>query len=374
MADNNLERNSIIINRFKLIPDMSLFNSNLNAFGLDLSDRSIKVAQLQRKGGKTEVYAYGREDMPEGLIEDGEIKDEERVVEFIKKALSNSKPNPIKSEFVVYSIPEPKGFIRVVELPRIEEGDIDDAIRCEAEQLFPINIDESYMDWQVLPNDNKETMKILVATVPNQLVDSYSSVLKKAGLKPVAAEIESVAITRSLINNKKSIKPMLVIDLGKDRTGFIIFKSPAVQFTASIPICGNSFSKVIAKKLVISEEEADEIRKKCGLGLSDEHKNIYKIIQPSLHEMIKYINNLMDYYREYFKSESDIAKVVICGGEAKMAGMSSFLSLRIKKEIEKGNPWINIISSKDKKIPPISRDESLVFVTVLGLAMRGIEQ
>lgn len=353
---------------------MSLFNSNLNAFGLDLSDRSVKIAQLKKRNGKMEIYAYGREDIPEGLIEDGQIKDEERVVEFIKKALSNSKPNPIRSKFVIYSIPEPKGFIRVVKLPQMKEQDIGDAIRCEAEQLFPININESYIDWQVLPSNNSETIKVLVAMVSSQLVDSYSSVLKKAGLKPIAAEIESVAITRSLISSNRSAKPILVIDLGKDRTGFIIFKNPTVQFTASIPICGNSFNEVISKKLKISEEEADKVRKKCGLGLSDEYKNIYKIIQPSLYDMIKYINNLMDYYKEYFKSESDIAKIVICGGEARMAGMNSFLSLRIKKEVEKGNPWVNIISSEDKKIPPISRDESLVFVTVLGLAMRGAEQ
>ena len=353
---------------------MSLSSSNLNAFGLDLSDQSVKVAQLRKKNGKMKIYAYGREDIPKGLIEDGEIKNEEEVAEFIKKALFNSKPNPIKSKFVVYSIPEPKGFIRVVELPQMEKQDIGDAIRCEAEQLFPIDINESYLDWQVLAGDNSEIIKVLVAMVPSQLVDSYSSVLKKAGLKPIAAEIESVAITRSLISNNQLAKPILVIDMGKDRTGFIIFKSPTVQFTASIPICGNSFNEVISKKLKISEEEADKIRKKCGLGLSDEYKNIYKIIQPSLYDMTKYINNLMDYYNEYFKSESDIAKIIICGGEAKMAGMNSFLSLRIKKEVEKGNPWINIISSEDKKIPPISRDESLVFVTVLGLAIRGVEQ
>ncbi|MEA1937061.1 MAG: type IV pilus assembly protein PilM [Patescibacteria group bacterium] len=353
---------------------MSLFNANLNAFGLDLSDRSVKVAQLKKRNGKMKVHAYGRENIPEGLIKDGEIKDGERVAEFIKKVLSKSKPNPIKSKFVVYSIPEPKGFIRVVELPRMKEENIDDAIRCEVEHLFPININESYIDWQVLPSDNNKIIKVLVAMVSSQLVDSYSTVFKKAGLKPIAAEIESVAITRSLISNSKLAKPILVIDLGKDRTGFIIFKNPTVQFTASIPICGNSFSKAISKKLKISEEEADKVRKKCGLGLSDEYKNIYKIIQPSLYDMVKYINDLMDYYKEYFKSESDIAKIVICGGEAKMAGISSFLSLRIKKEVEKGNPWVNIISFKDKRIPPISKEESLVFVTVLGLAMRGAEQ
>ena len=353
---------------------MSIFNNNLNAFGLDLSDQSIKVAQLQKRNGKMKIYAYGRENLPKGLIKDGEIKDEEKVAEFVKKALSNSKPNPIKSEFVIYSIPEPKGFIRVVELPRMEEQDISDAVRCEAGQLFPIDINESYIDWQVLQGDNSGVIKVLVAMVSSRLVNSYSSVLKKAGLRPLAAEIESVAITRSLISNNQLIKPILIIDLGKDRTGFIIFKNPTVQFTASIPICGNSFNKAVSKKLKISEEKADKVRKKCGLGLSDEYKNIYKIIQPSLYDMIKYINNLMDYYKEYFKSESDIAKIVICGGEAKMAGMNSFLSLKIKKEVEKGNPWVNIISSKNREIPPISRNESLVFVTVLGLAIRGAEQ
>ena len=349
---------------------MSIFNSNLNTFGLDLSDRSVKVAQLKKRNNKIYLYAYGRENIPKGLIIDGEIKDEERVAELIKKTLSNSKPNPIKSKFVAYSIPEPKGFIRVVKLPRLEEKDIDDAVRCEAEQLFPISINESYIDWQILPGDNKRNMKVLVAMVPSQLTDAYSSVMRSVGLKPVAAEIESVAISRSLINETQPSRPILIIDLGKDRTGFIIFKNPAVQFTASIPICGKKFNEVVSKEFGISEEEADKMRKKCGLGLSDEYKDVYKVIQPLLYEMVKYINKLTNYYKEYFKSESDIAKVVICGGEARMAGMSSFLSLKIKKEIEKGNPWVNIASFTDKKNPPISRNDSLVFATVLGLAMR----
>jgi Tfp pilus assembly PilM family ATPase len=88
--------------------------------------------------------------------------------------------------------------------------------------------------------------------------------------------------------------------------------------------------------------------------------------------MIRYISKLINYYKEHYKEESDIAKVVICGGEAKIPGMSSFLSLRIKKEVEKGNPWINIISSEKKNALPVSRNDSMVFVTVLGLALRGV--
>lgn len=353
---------------------MSIFKNNLSAFGLDLSDRSVKVAQLKKKGGKISLYSYGREDIPEGLIVNGEIKNEEEVVKLIKKTLLNAKPNPIRSKFVIYSIPEPKGFIRVVRIPRSKKDDIEQAVRYEAEQLFPIDINEAYVDWQILPADNDKMLKIIVAVVPRLLIDSYSSVAEEAGLKPVAAEIESIPITRSLINENQSSKPILVIDLGKDRTSFIIFKNPAVQFTASIPVCGEEFIKDISERLGIDEDMAENMKNKCGLKFEGECKEVFKAIQPSLREMIKYINKLTYYYKEHFESNEDIAKVIICGGEAKMVGISSFLSLQIKKEIEKGNPWVNIMTFKNKEIPPISRNDSLVFVTVLGLALRGIRE
>ncbi|NOQ68333.1 hypothetical protein GQ568_02745, partial [Patescibacteria group bacterium] len=174
---------------------MSIFKNNLSAFGLDLSDRSIKVAQFKKKGEKISLYSYGRENISEGLIVNGEIKNEEEVAKLIKKTLLNAKPNPIRSRFVIYSIPEPKGFIRVVQIPRSKKDDIEQAVRYEAEQLFPIDINEAYVDWQILPADNDKMLKIIVAVVPRLLVDSYSSVAEEAGLKPVAAEIESIPIT-----------------------------------------------------------------------------------------------------------------------------------------------------------------------------------
>ena len=353
---------------------MSILKNNLSAFGLDLSDRSIKVAQLRKKGGKISLYSYGREDIPEGLIVDGEIRNEKEVIKLVKKTLANAKPNPIKSKFVIYSIPEPKGFIRVVQIPRSKEDDIEQTVRYEAEQLFPIDVNEAYVDWQILSTSDDKILKVIVAVVPRLLVDSYSSVAEGAGLKPVAAEIESIPITRSLINDNQSSKPVLVIDLGKDRTSFIIFKNPAVQFTASIPICGEEFINNISERLEIDKIAAENMKDKCGLSFEGECKEVFKAIQPSLREMIKYIDKLTYYYKDHFGLDEDIAKVIICGGEAKMIGISSFLSLQIKKEIEKGNPWVNIMTFKDKEIPPISRNDSLVFVTVLGLALRGIRE
>ena len=384
---------------------MSLFNQNLNAFGLDLSDRTIKVAQLKKTGEGLKLVGHNRKEIPEGIIKDGEIKKESKLVEIIQEAISESKLKSISTKFVIYSIPETKGFIRVIELPKTEKGKITEAIVNEAERSFPTNIKESYLDWQILPKNladsANEKTEILVATASKNLVNSYSEALKKAGLKPVAAEIESVAIIRSLISEQQSFRPVLIIDLGKDRTSFIIFKKPAVQFTASIPVCGNEFNKAVAKEFSVSAEEAEKIKLECGLNYQKRSGRTYKAMLPSLVNLVGYIDKLLNYYQEHFSSEfhfeihgdslksehnlkaaeskpakhkridPSISKVIICGGEAKIPGMTFYLSLQIKKEIERANPWINIITSDKGEIPPISRDDSLVFVTVLGLAMRG---
>ena len=375
---------------------MSFFNQNLSAFGLDLSDQTIKVAQLKKVGGRLKLAGYNRREVPKGIIEDGEIKKSGELAEIIKKTISESKPRPISTKFVVYSIPETKGFIQVARLPKIEEGTIIETIAGESERFFPISIKESYFDWQVLPGKmkNRET-EVLIAAAPHSIVDSYSKTLEEAGLKPAAAEIESIAIARSLVSRRQSSKPALIIDLGKDRTSFIIFRKPIIQFTASIPICGNEFNKAIAEEFSVGVEEAEKIKLECGLNQQKRSSRAYKAMLPSLVGLVKYISKLLDYYQEHFSPEfyseiqngdselkwssklakgdnSPISKVIVCGGEAKIPGMSFYLSLQIKKEIERGNPWVNIIDSDSDEIPPISREDSLVFVTVLGLAMRGM--
>jgi type IV pilus assembly protein PilM len=355
---------------------MSLFQKNIKPFGLDFSDTAIKMAQFEGDAnGHLHLIGLGRHIIPTGVIEDGEILNSEALASFIKEACKACQPNPIKSKFVIYSIPETKGFIRVIKVPFAEGNDLVNLVFAEAEQVFPISLDEAYVDWEVLGGsaDNK-MLEVLVAAVPQKFVDSYAEVMKKAGLRPVAAEIESIAITRSLVNEKLSKKPILIIDLGKDRTGFIIFKSPAVQFTASIPVCGKELNAAIAKKFGITEDEAEVMKNKCGVSTEGDCAEVYQAMDYSLREMTGYINKLLGYYRDHYKDEDEISKVIICGGEARMDGIGSLLSMRIKKEVENGNPWINVIVSELKEIPPIPRSESLVFVTVLGLALRGASE
>ena len=68
---------------------------------------------------------------------------------------------------------------------------------------------------------------------------------------------------------------------------------------------------------------------------------------------------------------SEISKVVLCGGESSLPGLVDYFAYELKKSVEIGNPWCNITSFEDY-VPEIEKKESLKYVTSLGLAMRSI--
>lgn len=353
---------------------MKLFAKRNTCFGLDFSDTTIKVAELEGQEGDVRLKSIGRYTIPDGIIVDGNIKEPEELASLIKIACQRAKPRPILAKYVVYSLPETKGFIRVMKVPSLAGEALREAVFKEAQQVFPLNLEEAYVDWSVLGTGADGSLEVIVAAVPERLVDEYSAVMRLAGLVPVSAEIESVAIVRSLIHKHNAERPVMIIDLGRDRTGFIICKDLTIQFTATIPVSGKEMNKAIAKRFNISEARAEELKLQCGYRNEGECIEVYKVMDENLQEMIEYMGKLLGYYGDRHKNEEEIGKVVICGGEAKLEGLLSLLSFHIKREVERGDPWVNILNAKRKELPPLSRQESLVFVTVLGLALRGLEE
>lgn len=53
------------------------------SFGLDISDDSIKFIKLIKKGNEIKIKSFGEKKIPEGIVEFGEIKDEEKIKEIL---------------------------------------------------------------------------------------------------------------------------------------------------------------------------------------------------------------------------------------------------------------------------------------------------
>jgi len=363
------------------------------AFGLDISDLSLKIIKLKKKGKFLGLASFGEEEIKPGIIKEGEIKDEEKLAEIIKEAIKKVKGERIKTKYVVASLPEEKAFLEVIQMPCLSEEDLKSAIIYEAENYIPLPIEEVYLDFQPVPPlyNHLDHLDVLIAALPKKIVDPYLSALKSAGLKPLILEIESLAIARALIKNQTTTSPVLLIDLGATRTSFIVFSGHALRFTSSIPVSSQSFTEIIAKSLAISLAEAEKLKIQHGLEekIKIEIKNkkserimergkIFEALIPALTDLTQQIKRHLDYYQSHAShehlppNEKGVSKIFLCGGGANLAGLSDFLSLELKLRVELGNPWINILAEPLKEVAELPYEKSLSYATALGLALRGL--
>ncbi len=193
-----------------------LFFSNvyksIPSFGLDISDFSIKIAQLKKHGNGFKLKSINRVPLSEGILEGGKIIDDKRLVAAIKKIISEAKGEKIRTKFAVCSLPEQHAFIKIIRLPKMSPEEIKKAIKWEIEASIPFSLDEVYFDWQIVSPYGLNHIDIFFNAVPRKTVDRYLEVLISAGIEPLAFEVESTATTRSLLKGGVSKKPVLIIE------------------------------------------------------------------------------------------------------------------------------------------------------------------
>ncbi len=348
----------------------NFFTPKKQAFGIEISDASIKVLQLKKGGKFCKLLGYNILKIPQGLVVSGEIKDTNILATHIQRAVQNAKPRRISTSNVVCSLPENKTFVRILEIPQMSKEELSEGIKWQAEQYIPLPIDTVYLDWQIIETvDSKQ--RILVAAAPKKLVDDYIKALKTAKLKPLVLDLEEAAEARALISEDQK-EASLIVDIGATKTVFIVHDRKIVPFASNTQeVCGNKFTENISKALKIRIEDA-EVKKTacCSSELSSEEKALLQSIYPLFDSLAIQITKIINYYQNHFKSANPISNIILCGGGAGISGIVPHLTLKLKMKIAVANPLANL---SVKKNLPINKKDILRLTTVIGLGIRGSE-
>jgi type IV pilus assembly protein PilM len=350
-------------------------STKFKAFGLDISDVAIKVMELSEKNRGLYPIAMAEAPLLPNVIANHMIINEAKLAENIKKAIALARH--IDTNFVVASVPESKSFVRLLKIPKMPMDEIDSALPFEVEQNIPVPIDLVYMDWQML-RELPDNLEILVTATPKDYVDSLVSTLKKAGLQPVAFELESQAMARSLVTKEDRNSCILVADISSAQTSFVIVESGNVEYTSSIPIAGASFTESIARNLNMNVTDAENSKRTQGLVADIKKGNIRQAILPLLDNIIDEIRNVVKFHEEHSENHSQVSKIILCGGSAKLHGIIDYVSARLNLGATRsmgavvlGNAYANIADVGKNKMP-LSQADALSFCTAAGLALRGL--
>jgi type IV pilus assembly protein PilM len=355
----------------------SLFgNKKVHAFGLDVSDVSIKVMMLKKDKNGLIPMAYSNALVRGKLFDNHKIVNEQLLADNILQAIKAA--GNLNTKYVVASVPEAKAFVRVIHLPKMKESEISGALPWELEQNIPVPIDQVYLDWQIV-NEGKEKLEILVSAAPRDYIDNLVETFQYTGYNPVAFELESQATARALVGAEDRKRTVLILDIATLQTSFIIVRNGTLDYTSSVPIGGKAFTESISRNLGITNEEAEKLKR--NFGLTGEYKggNIKGAILPILDNIVGEVRNIARFHEEHSNPPGRVDKIFLCGGSSKLSGIADYISARLNLgadrplgEVKLGNPWINILNSQDKNIT-VPKQESLEYATATGLALRGVD-
>lgn len=342
----------------------NIFENKISALGLDISGAAIKIFELQAGGNGAQTAAFCDTSLPKGVVSGDAIMDSETLSHLIRQSLEKPQGGRFTTKYAVASLPESKSFVRVIHMPRLAEAEAENAVLFEAEAYIPLPLDQVYLDWQPL-RDKDGGMEVLIIAASRETVDKYLECLEASGLRLAALEVESQSLARALSLGPQS-GPALIADLDAFRTNLVLVEDGSLQFTSSIPIAGSSFTEVVAKALGLTPAKAESVKKQVGINSTPEFPNLKTAALPLIANLAAEIQKILDFHSEH--SSARVKEILLCGGSAKLKGLSQALSPHFSGiQIKLGEPVKNLAGLLSAQL---SDYEALSFTTAIGLARR----
>lgn len=346
---------------------MSFLNTTEVAFGLDISDRNLRMIQLEKSAKKIKVQLYNEIKLPPDCIINGEIKQPKVFLDSLNKMIKTRIGHGKLSDEVISVLPEEKTFFKILNMPLISEDEIMGKIKELLPQDIPVDFNDVYLDHQIIEKNDNGLM-ILVGVAPKNIIESYVDILARANLIPTVLEIESAPISRILLEKSSEQKPQIIIDIGAHRTGLFLYDK-TIKFTVSLPISGNNITQHIVDTLEIKWDEAERAKILCGLDKTKCHGALLEIFSDVISELNDKITKAINFYSYNFPDTKNIERILLCGGGANFIDIASVLQAKLKIPVVISNPW-ELIVNPDQSF--FNNERSQSFITALGLGLRGL--
>ena len=319
-------------------------------FGLDIGYETIKLVQLSR--GRNGLSLVGAVEMKlkNRILEKDQFRNQTEAANQIREAMRLAKPYPITAKNLVSSLPETFVFTKTVQLPKMPERELAEAVPNEAVEFLPIPLEDVYLDYQVLiAHPDEPLLDIFVAAAPKKLVDGYVQLAKAAGLELAALETKTFAAGRTIMAEGKSLKGVLILHIGTEFSRFSIWDANTIRLSSTVSVGRNQiveslglFNKDKSETITIPPEKYGDIAQSAA---------------PIIDEIVAAIK----YHQTRDYRPSPVSKIILCGSSAAIAGLDTFIEKEVKIKTEK----VDLLVSRKQSLPP-------QYIAAFGLALRNL--
>jgi type IV pilus assembly protein PilM len=347
---------------------MALFSSNSAYIGVDIGASSIKMVELEKKGGQPTLVSYGYSENINEASGDGWTKNTDYVIRVIDKIYKKMEAT---TDLAVATLPAFSVFSSIITLRNVDKNGLAAAVEWEAKKFIPLPLEEMILDWKIIgaqKEKDKNNISVLLTGSPKKLVKRYVNIFRKTLINLTNLEPETFALIRALVGQDKST--VMLMEIGAVNTDIFVIKEGMPVLSRSLDIGGKTISKSIAASLNINLERAEQFKRDMGIAAEQSDgemipKTIANSVNPIVEE-VKYLANLFQN-----KNGEKIEKIILSGGAAMLPNFDSYLSQRLNQNVIIGDPWARI--SYRPELKPILAEIGPSFAVAIGAALREIE-
>ncbi len=345
---------------------MGLTYKDKPVFGFDIGRSSLKIMQVQYSNGNGKIVGYGTTSFNSNAIKQGVIVDHEEIVKAAFNLLTKEMTGTISSKRVAVSMPNEYSFSRVLTLPKMDDKDLEAAVRAEVNQSIPLNSDELYYDYSIARTLDNGTIEVQVIATPRSIVDSYIGMFDALGLEIALVESNITAMTRIVVHSEAHDVNTLIVDIGSSACDISIYDGSAIRATGTVDCSSERLTQNIADSLGVSLQQAHSIKTRYGLEVSKKQEKIVKAAETELNKLISEIRKVMRYFADRDSTSGPIGQIIILGGGANLPGLASYITNKTRVATRLCAPWNNLSFGK---LQPPHELESTLYTTAGGLAL-----
>ena len=383
-----------------------MFFRSQPAVGLDVGTSVVKAIQLKKAGNNVEVEKFGMAPVFPGGTRSGDLT--QARINAIKNALANAQ---ITAKQVVTSVSGESIIVRYLMMPDIPEDELRSALKFEAEEYIPYNIDDVYLDSDVLGRVQDEAgnakVDILLVASRKDMIHDHAEMIRAAGIQSSMVDVDSFALFNCFeLNYQPGHDEVLaLVNIGAQVTNINIYADGTTRFSRDIALAGEAITNAIQGRLSIDYAEAEDIKRRDTLLFPSAYGEEPETAGPSdsaflatirgtvermagdsmqdpspenqaaqatrevVNSLVLEIRRSLQFYENQQRSRP-ISRVIIGGGGARLTNLLPFIETELGISVEPFDPLLRI-TPNGRNLDAIALAENKSSLGVcIGLALR----
>ena len=313
--------------------------------GLDIGAAGVKAVVLKRTGKEVSLEATDElHTLEEGILNEQELHSS--IVQWLHGKKWDKLPT-------VIGLPQYLAQTMLKEFPVIKNAaKLDVLVNSEISQVAGLSEETLVHDYCQLHEGGGRKNGFLIGLCREQTIRERLTGYEVAGIRTDAIALGGMAVANAYLTlkynaseNGDASKPVLLLDLGRENAVAVIMAGKVPLFVSSLMVSGERFEQAVKsanqpvegkKKVSLSAKSVEEINLLDEIGTSP--------VMLAANLLESEIQGVVENWRaqeDYEVGKTPIAKVMVCGGIAKMKGLCEWLTERLETPVEVFGPEVD---------------------------------